>query len=184
MFSIRSQRARPTTSDSLSCLGVHPPSPSQVLLGDQEQRGFSPKGRSITWTPSGDVMVYGLVSKGFRFGGPNILPQLPSSPEPRSYQSDSLINYEIGTRTMLQNDRRLELDGTMDYIDWNNMQLREFNALGAGFEVNAGKATNYGFEGTAAWRPTRGLTTQTNLTYLDATLAQTFVPWRGPAGCP
>jgi outer membrane receptor protein involved in Fe transport len=156
--------------------------PTQVLLGEQEQRGFSPKG-SITWTASTDVMLYGLVSKGFRFGGPNILPQLPSSPEPRSYQSDSLINYEIGTRTTWL-DRRLELDGTIYYIDWSNIQLREFNALGAGFEVNAGKATNYGFEGTAAWRPTRDLTLQTNLTYLDATLAQTYVPGAGQPDVP
>ena len=162
-------------------LSSSPPLPSQVLLGEQEQRGFSPKG-SITWTASGDVM-YGLVSKGFRFGGPNILPQLPSSPEPRSYQSDSLINYEIGTRTTWL-DRRLELDGTIYYIDWSNIQLREFNALGAGFEVNAGKATNYGFEGTAAWRPTRDLTLQTNLTYLDATLAQTYVPGAGQPDVP
>jgi iron complex outermembrane recepter protein len=162
--------------------GSNPPSPTQLLSGEQEQRGFTPKG-SITWTPTGDIMIYGLVSKGFRFGGPNTLPQLPSSPEPRTYQSDSLINYEIGSRTTWL-DRRLELDGTIYYIDWSNIQLREFNALGAGFGINAGKASNYGFEGTAAWRPTRGLTMQTNLTYLDAQLAQTFVPGAGQPTVP
>jgi iron complex outermembrane recepter protein len=163
-------------------LGSNPPSPTQILSGEQEQHGFTPKG-SITWTPTGDVMLYSLVSKGFRFGGPNILPQLPSSPEPRSYSSDSLINYEIGTRTTWL-DRRLELDGTVYYIDWSNIQLREFNSLGAGFGVNAGKATNYGFEGTAAWRVVRGLTLQTNITYLEAQLAQTFVPGAGQPTIP
>jgi len=163
-------------------LGSNPPSPTELLSGKQEQRGFAPKG-SLTWTPSGAVMLYGLVSKGFRFGGPNVLPQLPSSPEPASYRTDSLINYEIGTRTTWL-DRRLELDATIFYIDWSNIQVREFNALGAGFGVNAGKATNYGMEDTFAWRPVRGLTLQANLTYLDAQLAQTFVPGGGQAIVP
>ena len=163
-------------------LGSNPPSPTQTLSGEQQQSGFAPKA-SLTWTPSSEVMLYSLVSKGFRFGGPNLNPQLPSSPEPTSYRSDSLINYEIGMRTTWL-DKHLELDGTIFYIDWSNIQLREFNALGAGFEVNAGKATNYGFEGTAAWRVVRGVTLQTSLTYLDATLAQTFVPGAGQPDVP
>jgi outer membrane receptor protein involved in Fe transport len=128
-------------------------------------------------------MVYGLISKGFRFGGPNVLPSLPSSPEPQNYRSDSLINYEIGTRTNWL-DRRLQFDATVFYIDWSNIQLREYNALGAGFGVNAGRATNYGLESTFTWRMTRGLSFQTNLTYLNAELAETFVPGGGQPDVP
>jgi outer membrane receptor protein involved in Fe transport len=157
-------------------------SPTQILSGTQEQRGFAPKG-SLTWTANGALMVYGLISKGFRFGGPNVQPQLPSSPEPQSYRSDSLINYELGTRTDWL-DRRLQLDATVFYIDWSNIQLREHNALGAGFGVNAGRATNYGLESTFTWHMTRGLSFQSNLTYLNAQLAETFVPGGGRPDVP
>jgi iron complex outermembrane receptor protein len=150
---------------------------NQTFDGTEKSTGFNPKA-SITWTANSDIMVYGLVSKGFRFGGVNTLPPLPSDPSPATYRSDSLINYEIGTRTNWL-DHTLQLDATVFYIDWSNIQLREYNALGAGFEVNAGKARNMGLESTGTWRIARGLTFQTNFTYLSAELAQDYDPGAG-----
>ena len=155
---------------------------SSVLKGVQQESGFTPKG-SITWTPNQNMMVYGLVSEGFRFGGPNISPSTPSAPFPSTFGSDSLVNYEIGARTNWFGNR-LQLDATVFYIDWSNIQLRQATPTGVAYGVNAGKATNYGLESTGTWRILPGLTFQTNLTYLEATLDNAFNPGAGQAIVP
>jgi outer membrane receptor protein involved in Fe transport len=150
---------------------------SNTLQGSQKESGFTPKA-SITWTPSGDFMTYALVSKGFRFGGPNINPSSPGNPIPPTFASDSLTNYEVGFRSSLF-DRRLLLDATAFYIDWSNIQLRLATPAGLAYAENAGRAHNYGVEGTTTWLITDQLTLRTNLTYLEAALASDFNPGAG-----
>lgn len=132
------------------------------------ERGFSPEA-SITWTPSQDFMAYALVSKGFRIGGPNPTPSLPGQPVPISYDSDSLINYELGFRAGLLDDRML-LDVTGFYIDWDNIQLRRQTSQALNFGLNAGAAELFGVEASATFRLTRALTLQSSVTWMDATL--------------
>jgi outer membrane receptor protein involved in Fe transport len=146
----------------------------QVLNFDfstpQKATGFTPKA-SITWNPTSNIMAYALASKGFRLGGPNVNPPNAMNPFPPTYAPDSLWNYEIGTRTDWL-DRTLQVDATAFYIDWSNIQVRLSTPTGLTYGTNFGKATNYGFEGTALWRPTWGLSVQGNVAYLDATLSQ------------
>jgi iron complex outermembrane recepter protein len=148
-----------------------------TLAGNQSENGFTPKG-SITFTPNDDLMTYFLISKGFRFGGPNINPSEPGFTIPPTFRSDSLLNYELGARTNWF-DRHLQLDTTAFYIDWSNIQARLFAPSGFSYTGNAGKAIDYGLEATMRWRIVSGLTWATNLTYLDATLAQNFNPGSG-----
>jgi outer membrane receptor protein involved in Fe transport len=150
----------------------------------ERSRGFTPKA-SVTWTATPDIMVYALASKGFRFGGPNVNPPEAATPFPPNYAPDSLWNYEIGTRTNWF-DRRLQLDVTAFYIDWSNIQVRLATASGLAYATNLGKASNYGLESTALWRPFSALTFQGSLTYLDATLKQAFTSGATvePAGTP
>jgi outer membrane receptor protein involved in Fe transport len=171
-----------TTTDSTSNLdGLSPyldtGSAISAFTGGESDSGFLPKG-SVTWTPNGDVMLYGLVSTGFRYGGANINSSPAAVHVPPSYGPDSLTNYEIGTRTNWF-DRTLQLDATAFYIDWSNIQLQEYAGPGDLFGVNAGKARNDGVEFTGTWEVTDDLTLQSNLTYLSATLAQTFNPGGG-----
>ena len=147
------------------------------VSGTEKQSGFLPKG-SVTWTPTDNLMTYLLVDKGFRFGGPNLAPPEPGYPIPSTFKSDSLINYEIGIRSTWL-DRRLQLDGTVFHIDWSDIQLRLQTPLALNYAANAGKARNTGFEGTATWLITQGLTLSAALTYLDAKLASPFVPGGG-----
>ena len=128
---------------------------------------------SLTWTPNDDILIYGLYSEGFRFGGPNV-----NFGVPPTFKSDSLRNYEIGARTNWW-DRRLQLDATAFYIDWSDIQLSVVSPAFQSYAANAGKAVNYGFEGSATLRPISGLALQANLTYLDATLRQDFNPGAG-----
>ncbi|QXQ05386.1 TonB-dependent receptor [Sphingosinicellaceae bacterium] len=142
----------------------------QSISGSRKWSGFSPKA-SITWKPSEDLMIYTLASKGFRFGGSNlaVLPGIPSS-----YDSDSLWNYEIGTRADLL-DRKLLVDVTGFYIDWSNIQLKR-QLSGVNFAQNAGKAEIYGIEASLVLRPAQGLELSSNLTWLHATLSKDFDP--------
>jgi outer membrane receptor protein involved in Fe transport len=85
-------------------------------------------------------MVYGLASKGFRPGGvvPIVPPGTPGTPndcvaalaevnpsitlaDTRSFHSDSLWNYEIGTKNAFL-DHRVVLNAAAFSIRWNNIQ--------------------------------------------------------------
>ena len=132
--------------------------------------GFSPKA-SLTWTPNDDLMVYALASKGYRFGGANLI---TFGGVPKSFDSDSLWNYEVGARADLL-DRKLLLDLTGFYIDWTDIQLRR-SVSGVNFVDNAGDARIFGLEASATLRPTRGLNISSNVTYLNAELSKTFDP--------
>lgn len=143
------------------------------MTGTQKSSGFNPKA-SITWTSDQGLMAYALASKGFRFGGPNIIPSLPGSNVPSQYGSDSLWNYELGVRADLF-DRKLLLDVTGFYVDWSDIQLR-LTSNSLNYADNAGKARSYGLEASATWRPLEGLTLTSNLTYLNAKLSEEFDP--------
>ena len=108
-------------------------SPSNFVAPPAEEEGFNPK-VSLTWTPDDDFMAYALVSKGFRIGGPNVTPSLPGQPVPPTYESDSLINYEIGIRSDLA-DGRLLLDVTGFFIDWDDIQLNRQTTSSLNFGV-------------------------------------------------
>jgi outer membrane receptor protein involved in Fe transport len=117
-------------------------------------------------------MVYALVSKGFRFGGPNIAVD-PTFDIPRQFDSDSLINYELGARTNLF-DHRVQLDGTVFYIDWSDIQVTQTSPGGFTYTANAGKARSTGVEASFRYAPSVALQFQGAVTYLDAELRRDF----------
>ena len=80
--------------------------------------------------------VYARVAKGFRPGGPNVLPPNPPAGTPTSYNSDSLLSYEVGVKTQSA-DRRYALELSAYHLDWKNIQLL---AVINGFGLNANGA--------------------------------------------
>lgn len=120
--------------------------------------------------------IYARVAKGFRPGGPNIVP--PSAPtEVQTYKSDTVINYEVGLKAETA-DRSFGVDVSAFHIDWSDIQL--FAQIGAyGVNANGGKATSDGVEFTATLRPTRGLTFTVNGAYTDAKLTEDTDPLVG-----
>lgn len=146
---------------------------SSIESGSQTESGFTPK-LSVTWSPNEDVMAYVLAAKGFRYGGPNIIPSEPGFAVPRTFDSDSLWNYEVGVRSSFL-DRRVQLDGTVFYIDWSDIQLRQQTPSQLNYAVNAGKARSRGVEGAATWLVMPGLRFAVNATYLDAELTEDFI---------
>ncbi|MEP7243161.1 MAG: TonB-dependent receptor [Gammaproteobacteria bacterium] len=142
--------------------------------------GFAPK-VSLAYKANDRFNFYGLVSKGFRFGGPNPVAPSPLYNTPLTYDTDSVINYEIGARTTWL-DRRLELDATLFHVDWSDIQVRLFRPDGFAYVVNAGGSNNDGIEVSLAWRATQNFDIQSTATYLDAQLSEDLLQCQGCGG--
>jgi outer membrane receptor protein involved in Fe transport len=115
--------------------------------------------------------LYARVAKGFRPGGPNVLP--PGAPqELATYDSDSIISYEAGVKAETA-DRRFSVDAAVFHIDWRDIQLLATDAAsGFSFNSNGGKAKSDGFEVTLAARPMPGLELSANAAYTNARLTE------------
>ena len=91
--------------------------------------------------------VYGRIATGYRPGGPNAVPSdivtgLPLAPT--TFASDSTVNYELGYKASLL-DNKLKFSAAAFLIDWNNIQ-QGFAVNGVGVIVNGGKARSTGLE--------------------------------------
>jgi len=104
--------------------------------------------------------VYARAAKGFRPGGPNVLPPNAPPGTPTSYDSDSVMSYEAGLKTQ-SDDGRWSLDLSAFHIKWKDIQLLA-NVNGFGINANGAGATADGVEISAGWRPLRGLRLSAN----------------------
>jgi len=127
----------------------------------------------LSYQVTPDAMLYSSISQGFRIGGGNLANVTPLPPEDRTYQPDSLWNYEVGAKTAWF-DRHLIVNSSLYYINWSNIQVSDFtddtNALT--FVANAGKARVYGAELEVEARVTRDVTVGGTLALVEAQLTQ------------
>jgi len=121
--------------------------------------------------------IYARVAKGFRPGGPNVLPPNPPTGTPATYDSDSALSYELGIKAQ-SDDGRLAIDLAAFHIDWKDIQLL---AIVNQFAVNTNGvgAKSDGVEFTASLRSARGLSVSLNGTYTDARLDGSTSPLVG-----
>jgi len=176
--------------------------PPVISAPDTEtESGVNPKFEAdYHLTP--DQMVYVNVAKGFRPGG--IVPVVPSGEagtatnctaalkavdpnisiaQTRSFQSDSLWNYELGTKTEWL-DHRLSVDAAAFYIKWNNIQQEILLSCGFQYTANAGAAVSKGGELEIRARPTDPLEVSLGLGYQDAKITQTSIESPQAVGSP
>jgi iron complex outermembrane recepter protein len=121
------------------------------------------------------TMVYGRVASGYRPGGPNF--SVPGFDVPPTYESDSLVNYELGVKSQFL-EQRASIDVSVFYIDWQDIKITSIVG-GFGTIQNGGTAESQGIEVNSAFSPVSGLQIGLNIAYTDATLTQT-VPQLGP----
>lgn len=130
---------------------------------------------ALNYDITDDNSVYANATKGFRLGGPNRpvpssicaadLSGLGLSSAPDSYNSDSLWNYEVGTKNRLLNNRMTVTVAAFD-IEWKNIQ-QTVSLPGCGFDFvkNAGTARNYGAELEMHYKVTPDITLGLNGAY-------------------
>jgi iron complex outermembrane receptor protein len=101
---------------------------------------------------SEEVRAYAYAAKGFKAGGFN----LDAPPGRVSYSPETSWTYEVGVKARLL-DGGLRLNAALFRIDWDDMQLSQFDAAVGGYVTNAGAATSRGFEFELGARPLEGL---------------------------
>ncbi len=108
---------------------------------------------SLSYKIRDDVMVYGLYSEGFRVGGINNANQPFAPGIPATYKSDELSNLEFGLKSQFLN-RTLQLNTSLFFIDWNNIQVEPRDPAGnIPFTTNGGEAKINGMEWAINWLP-------------------------------
>jgi outer membrane receptor protein involved in Fe transport len=133
---------------------------------------------NVTWQITDNDMVYATVSKGYRIGGANA--QFPIgactelSQAPGAYNSDTVVNYELGSKDRFFD--RLQLSGSVFYLEWNNIQqLNYLPSCGFQYTANVGSATSKGFDLQGEWLPIDALDLDFSLGYTDAHFTTTSI---------
>jgi outer membrane protein OmpA-like peptidoglycan-associated protein len=136
-----------------SGLGAAQPSCSgQIKLNQYE---VNPK-FNLTYDIAQDLMTYATISNGARPGGGDaVYPttgaiwapafaayNFANGKWPQTYQSDRVWSYEIGGKARFF-DRRLTVDASVYYEDWENIQLEAYPNVWA-LNINGTKATILG----------------------------------------
>src|SRR5579872_4437823 len=128
-----------------------------------------------------DVMVYTMIAKGFRPGG--LVPSVPAAlcagqlpagvtvDQTRSFKSDSLWNYELGTKSSWF-DNRLTFNAAAFYIKWKDIQQNILLGCGFQYRANAGAAESKGGEAELRARPIQPLEFSVGLGYQNAKITQ------------
>ena len=131
---------------------------------------------SPRWHITPDTMAYARVASGYQPGGPNLaLPGVPPT-----VGSSKLTNYELGVKSFLD-QRRLVVDLSAFYIDWNKIQVSASNGVNA-YIVNGGTASSEGFELATEYMPLEGLRFGVNAAYTDAKLTEDIASIGGLKG--
>jgi len=136
---------------------------------------------NLTYRFDDDTLVYGTVSQGFRPGGTNDVAfiRVGEPPPPPGFGPDELTNYELGWKTSVI-DNRIDFNGAVFYIDWQDLQTSTFDADSPFVVVrNAGEAEITGIEFDVSATPVDGVFIQAAGSYQNAEYA-TDVPGGDP----
>jgi iron complex outermembrane recepter protein len=159
---------------------------------------------NVTWHITPDAMAYYTYSEGFRPGGFNrtqtnidgsVITQKGVAPfstakgtdqylKPVGYNSDNLINNEVGFKTEWL-EHRLQVNGSYYIMNWSNVQLPLFDPSHLGnttFDINGPSYRVKGFELQLVARITEGLTVQGSGSWNSST--QTNAPCLRSSGTP
>ena len=146
---------------------------------NKTEHGFRERG-NVTWHITPDIMAYYTYSEGFRPGGfnrtesaagsaPSLAGEAPylgkgtnQYLKPAGYNSDGLINNEIGAKAEFL-DHRLQVNTSLYHMKWSDVQLPLFDPSQLGnttFVVNGPTYVVKGVELQVVARVTEGLTVQ------------------------
>jgi outer membrane receptor protein involved in Fe transport len=123
-----------------------------------------------------DHTLYASAGKGFRYGGNNqpVPFNFCGINAPTTFDSDSLWNYEVGSKNTLL-DHRMTFNASAYVIEWKDVQV--FNRLPCTyyFTQNAGKIRSEGLELETAFKLTRRASVGLSAAYNHAYATRTVV---------
>jgi iron complex outermembrane recepter protein len=122
---------------------------------------------SIDYKFNKNTLLYALFSQGVRGGGVNT--RLFSPDIPRTYNPDSVNNYELGLK-IRGLDGRLSINSSIFNLDWKNIQVGVNPQIGINFIANAGGARSRGFETEMSFKPIDAVTLGGGYALIDAKL--------------
>ena len=108
--------------------------------GDRSFERVLPRG-SLAYRYSDDFKSYFSAARGFKAGGFNLT--APSGFE--SFGTETSWTYELGAKSQWLDDK-LVANAAVFFIDWDDMQLSQFDPTAGGFVSNAGESTSHGVE--------------------------------------
>lgn len=154
-------------------IDVGPP----AALGRNVKRGLTPKAE-ISYQLNRDHFFYAQATQGFRLGGVNIASRI-SAPPPggrpvtvSNFDSDRLWNFEVGSKSAFL-DQRLNMNVTLFYALWRDMQADLIRPNGLSFTSNLGDGRNKGFELETIFAVTERLRLLANVSWNDPTVPTT-----------
>jgi outer membrane receptor protein involved in Fe transport len=104
---------------------------------------------TLSYQADNNILAYFTYSEGFRNGGVNNANQPFAPGIPPIYASDQLTNYEVGLKTRF-NDGRWQVNASLFYIDWEDIQVEPRDPAGnIPFVTNGGDAKISGLEWSA-----------------------------------
>lgn len=128
---------------------------------------------NLSYRWSEQLMTYVSYSEGFKSGGWNshfntiFTDQLDLLPLIHAFNDETANNYEFGFKADLTDN--LRMNGAIFSTDYKDLQL-VYRFGVAPFILNAGKASNDGFELEMTWVPSENLVIDAGIGYLDATI--------------
>ena len=142
---------------------------------DQEVDGWLPKA-SLAWYPGEDLMFYGVISRGFRSGGPNAQFNFQLGKE--ILTPDYLWNHEAGFKSQWFG-KALTVNGAGFFLDWEDLQAMARGVAQIGvlpvaslYFDNIGNAEVYGAELEIALVPFQGMMIAGALGVLEGELTE------------
>ncbi|NOT31618.1 MAG: TonB-dependent receptor [Planctomycetes bacterium] len=96
---------------------------------------------SASWRVDDETRVFARAAKGWKAGGFNLTAPVGSE----QFDSETAWSYELGWRQSFDAER-YTLGATLFLIDWEDMQLAQFDFAAGGFVDNAGEAESRGLE--------------------------------------
>ena len=131
---------------------------------------------NLSYDISDATMVYGTVSEGYRRGGANAVPltgSLAEREEWQAYDSDTVINYEIGLKGYL-GDHAHNYTLSAFVIDWKDPQLNTATTWGFFAATNGDAARTQGIEFELKGYLTDDLSYNLGYAYVDGRLTADF----------
>jgi iron complex outermembrane recepter protein len=130
---------------------------------------------NLEYKLSDDNLLYATYSEGFRIGGSN--PLKGASLLPRDFRSDTLKNYEVGTKNEFLN-HRLRLNLSAYFMEWEDFAVQIEDPQDAIFQlgyVNLPSANIQGVEGELSFQASKAWLFDASFSYNNAEVAEAVV---------